>query len=329
MGQGGQGLGREDRLSAVGPLRLAGWRRTALALAVALGLTSAAAGGWTRFDSWQRETIFRIDPEQLRWYSEAPEGTEVFDLALANGDRVRAWYLPAAGSPQDRPPTVLYLHGARWNLHNSVFRLRRWHELGFNMLAIDYRGFGESTPLLPSEDSAFEDVLAAFDELRRREPDPSWRFVYGHSLGGALALRLGAAEQTDRVELAGIVVESTFTSIADLAAQMRLGWLPGLRFLVTQPFDSERHIASVDEPILLIHGTADRLVPHAMSERLHDAAGAVRGGVKRLLIVDGASHSGVSRAGGERYERAVAEFVEAAAAEAADALASTSRRSGS
>ena len=83
MGQGGQGLGREDRLSAVGPLRLAGWRRTALALAVALGLTSAAAGGWTRFDSWQRETIFRIDPEQLRWYSEAPEGTEVFDLAPA------------------------------------------------------------------------------------------------------------------------------------------------------------------------------------------------------------------------------------------------------
>ena len=298
----------------------------ALAMAVVLALTSAAAG-WTRFDSWQRATIFRIDPEQLRWYSDAPRGTEVFDLELSNGDRVRAWYLPAAGDPAagdpaagtqaKRPPTVLYLHGARWNLHNSVFRLRRWHELGFNMLAIDYRGFGESTPMLPSEDSAFEDVLAAFEELRRREPDPSRRFVYGHSLGGALALRLGAAERTDRVELAGIVVESTFTSIADLTAQMRWGWLPGLRFLITQPFDSERHIATVDEPLLLIHGTADRLVPHEMSERLHDAAGAVRGGVKRLLIVDGASHSGVSRAGGERYERAVSEFVEAAAAEAA------------
>ena len=362
MGQGGQGLGREGRLTVLPLSWFPGWRRTALALAVVLGLTSAAAAGWTHFDSWQRETIFRIDPEQLRWYSDAPRGTEVFDLELSNGDRVRAWYLPAASvptagdpamlikrspawrpavaagdpaagiaaaaAPAVRPPTVLYLHGARWNLHNSVFRLRRWHELGFNMLAIDYRGFGESTPMLPSEDSAFEDVLAAFEELRRREPDPSRRFIYGHSLDGALALRLGAAEQTDPVELAGIVVESTFTSIAELAAQMRWGWLPGLRFLITQPFDSKRHIAAVDEPILLIHGSADRLVPHEMSERLHDAASAVRGGVKSLLIVDGASHSGVSRAGGERYERAVGEFVRAASAEAAGALAPAGRRAG-
>jgi len=281
----------------------------------------ASVGGCAALDTWQRGAIFQVGQAQTRWYSEAPEGTERFDIVLANGDRVHAWYLPApslssmsrgaASSPAHAAPTALYLHGSRWNLHNSVFRLRRWHELGFNMLAIDYRGFGDSTPILPSEDSAFEDVLAAFEELKRRQPDPARRFVYGHSLGGALAIRLAAEGETAHA-LAGVIVESGFTSIADLAAGTRWGWLPGLRWLVTQRFDSLGRVETVDEPLLFIHGTADRVVPHEMSDRLHAAATGVRGGLRELLKVEGASHSGVSRAGGEIYEQRLRAFVEAA-----------------
>lgn len=275
----------------------------------------AAAGGCATLDNWQRQAIFRVDPAQTRWHSDAPPGTERFDLRLVNGDRVHAWYLPAAEAPL-QAPTVLYLHGSRWNLHNSVFRMRRWHELGYNMLAIDYRGFGDSTPMLPSEDSAFDDVLAAFEELKRRQPDPARRFVYGHSLGGALAIRLAASNGSadDDDALAGVIVESSFTSIADMAAGTRWGWLPGVRWLVTQRFDSIGRIDTVDEPLLLIHGTGDRVVPHQMSDRLHAAANGVRGDLKRLLKIDGASHSGVSRAGGEQYERTVRQFVDDAAA---------------
>jgi alpha-beta hydrolase superfamily lysophospholipase len=184
------------------------------------------------------------------------------------------------------------------------------------MLAIDYRGFGDSTPMLPSEDSAFDDVLAAFEELKRRQPDPARRFVYGHSLGGALAIRLAASNGSadDDDALAGVIVESSFTSIADMAAGTRWGWLPGVRWLVTQRFDSIGRIDTVDEPLLLIHGTGDRIVPHQMSDRLHAAANGVRGDLKRLLKIDGASHSGVSRAGGEQYERTVRQFVDDAAA---------------
>lgn len=295
-------------------------RRRWAASTLAALLTAAA--GCTGLDDLQRQAIFRIDPQQTRWYSDPLPGTERFYLHLTNGDRIHAWYLPAAEAPNDAP-TVLYLHGARWNLNNSVFRLRRWHELGFNMLAIDYRGFGDSAPLLPSEDSAFEDVLAGFDELRRRQPDPTRRFVYGHSLGGALAVRLAAAEQAQSAELAGVVLESSFTSIAGLAATMRWGWLPGISLLVTQPFDSQRRIAQMSVPLLLIHGTGDRLVPHEMSDRLYEAAHTVRGGLKRVLKIDGASHSGVSRSGGKEYEQAVREFVAAAGALA------TGERSGS
>src|SRR5690606_26378701 len=111
----------------------------------------------------------------------------------------------------------------------------------------------------------------------------------------------------------------SFTAIADMLATLPWGWVPGLRWFVTQPFDSLDHIARVDEPLLLIHGTADRVVPHEMSDRLHDAAGEVRGGLKSVLKIEGASHPGGSRAGGERYEQALRQFVEAAAALAREA----------
>src|SRR5690606_31495807 len=157
-------------------------------------------------DTWQRQAIFQVDAAQSRWYRDAPDGTETFDLRHDNGEVVHAWYL-ASALPD--APTVLYLHGSRWNLHNSVFRFERWHQLGFNVLAIDYRGFGRSSQRLPSEASASEDVRLAFEELKRREPDAASRFVYGHSLGGALAIGLAAGNAaTPEDGLAGLIVES-------------------------------------------------------------------------------------------------------------------------
>src|SRR5690606_37510116 len=118
-------------------------------------------------DEWQRQRIFSPESESRRWWREPPQGTEIFDITLHNGDQVRTWYWR---HPSGDAPTVLYLHGARWNLNGSVFRMERWMEMGFSVLAIDYRGFGESTQRLPSEESAYEDSLAALTELARREP---------------------------------------------------------------------------------------------------------------------------------------------------------------
>ena len=88
-------------------------------------------------------------------------------------------------------PVLLYLHGARWNVAGSSGRVRRMQELGFSVLAIDYRGFGKSSAGLPSEQTAAEDARAAWDWLAREYPGRP-RYIFGHSLGGAIAIDLAA-----------------------------------------------------------------------------------------------------------------------------------------
>jgi len=220
---------------------------------------------------------------------------------LPNGHKVHSWYW---AHPDPDAATVLYLHGARWNLNGSVFRMERWMEMGFSVLAIDYRGFGESTRLLPSERSAREDALAALHELVQRQPDASRRFIYGHSLGGAIAIDLAA--RADDISVAGIVVESSFTSIRDMLSTLSWGDLPGVSLFVTQPFASANKLAAITDPLLIIHGTGDRVVPHTMSDGLYAAATSVPDGLKRLVKIEGASHSGSVRSA--EYLDAVTQF---------------------
>ncbi len=206
---------------------------------------------------------------------------------IADGEAIRAWYWQ---SPLPQAPTVLYLHGARWNLNGSVFRMEAWTRLGYSVLAIDYRGFGASTPRLPSERSALQDAQAALNELARRQPDPARRFVYGHSLGGAIAIDL--VSQPRQTKIAGLIVESSFTSIAAMMAQYKWGKLPGASWLLTQHFDSVDKLARLSTPLLLLHGTADRVVPDSMSDELYAAASQVPQELRRLVKIEGGSHSG-------------------------------------
>jgi alpha-beta hydrolase superfamily lysophospholipase len=263
------------------------------------------AAGCASLDEWQRHAIFNPQNGSQRWFSDPLPGTEQYDVAVGNGHTLHFWYVPQPNARQ--APTVLYLHGARWNLNGSVFRMSRWVELGFNVLAVDYRGFGKSTELLPSEETACEDARTALEELKRREPDPTRRFIYGHSLGGALAIDLaaGAAKKPGN-EVAGIIIESTFTSIPAVVRAMKYGWVPGIGLAVTQPFDSAAKISKVELPLLIIHGTADGIVPHVMADELYEAAASK---VKKVIKIEGGTHSGVSRIGGSTYREAVLDFV--------------------
>ncbi|MCU0805928.1 MAG: lysophospholipase [Burkholderiales bacterium] len=283
-------------------------------VAAAALVAVAAASGCAYLETKQRELIFR--PERSVPTTPADRGMAYEDvwIKVADADggeaKVHGWFVPgratAAGAKASpagasaNGPTVLYLHGVRWSLSNNLFRIARWHQMGFDVLAIDYRGFGKSDGELPSEAQTYADAQAAWDYLRSRVPDASKRFVYGHSLGGAVAIELA----TRNPDIAGLVVESSFTSMQAMAELQGYGFLP-VGLVLTERYDSLSKIASVRAPVLFIHGTGDRFVPHAMSEALFAAASEP----KRLVLVDGASHSNVSGYAFDRYAAAVRELV--------------------
>ena len=234
-------------------------------------------------ENTERELVFR--PRTGDWAGYAPGMLEEEDVWIpvgAAGERLHGWWLASPGAAY----TLVYFHGARVNLSGSVYRLRGFRNAGFNVLAIDYRGFGRSASRLPSEASVYEDALAAWHWLDARVPERSRRLLYGHSLGGPIAaevaLRGGGA--------AALVLESSFTSVADMTV---------LGGLVTQKLDLISRLAQLDLPVLILHGAEDKIVPPAMARQLYDAAR----GPKRLLMVEGAGHSWVvRRAGSEVFD---------------------------
>jgi fermentation-respiration switch protein FrsA (DUF1100 family) len=257
--------------------------------------------GCVQLEVKERELTFRPTRDAAYWFGGMPEGVRELYLPVdADGERLHAWWWPAHDS---QAPVVLYLHGARWNLTGQVRRIEQLHKFGFGVFAIDYRGFGKSDGDLPSEASVYADALAAWQWLDRVQPDPTQRFIYGHSLGGAVAIDLAARLSANDIAAGGLIVESTFTSLADIAAAMSFDWLP-TRLLLTQKFDSLDKIARVRMPVLIAHGASDRLVPARFSSSLYGAARAP----KKLLLVDGASHNNTMIVGNTDYLEACAEL---------------------
>src|SRR5207244_4234840 len=169
-------------------------RRVAASLAV-MGIL--LVGGSAALEREERALTFRVVHSVAGWYSALPDGVQELDLPVGKGSdaqHIHAWWWPA---PDPQAPVVLYLHGARWDLTGQVFRLEQLRDFGFSVFAIDYRGFGKSDGDLPSEKTVYEDARAAWDWLADRQPDPSKRFIYGHSLGGAVAIDLAASLSGD------------------------------------------------------------------------------------------------------------------------------------
>jgi hypothetical protein len=278
------------------------WVRRSTFFAIATLLGVAACG---QLEQKERELTFRIQPGNASWYGGLPSGVKEFNIPVAaEGEaHVNAWWWP--GADRDAP-ALLYLHGSRWNLTGQLFRIQQLHDFGFSVLAVDYRGFGRSSAGLPSEETVYQDARVAWDRLLQLQPNPAKRFIYGHSLGGAVAIDLAAQlskTPSEAASASGLIVESSFTSLADIARSLTYPWLP-VQLLLSQKFDSVDKIAKVQMPVLLVHGTGDRYVPSRFSQALFDAAP----NPKKLLLIEGASHNNSIRMGNEEYREALHEL---------------------
>lgn len=262
-------------------------------------LMLAVLAGCATLDAKQREWIFQ--PSDRAWGGVQSaddmkdEWIEFNSFATGKAVQLHGLYLPAA---QEKAPVLLYLHGARWNVFGSLGRMRRMQAMGFTVLAVDYRGFGSSSAGLPSEATALEDARAAWDWVGRNHPTQS-RYIFGHSLGGAIAIDL--ATQVD--DESGVIVDGTFTSMVDVVSSFKWGWLP-LSGLITQRFESERKVARIGSPLLVVHGSEDRLIPASLGRKLFDAAQEP----KRFVLVEGGSHHNTNSLGQDQYRVAMAEL---------------------
>ena len=270
--------------------------------ASASSLCTLLAAGCSTLDERQREWIFQ--PSDRSWGNTAAMTAGMQDVwidyqSTVTGQpaRLHGLWLGDAPMTPDRP-VMLYLHGARYNVAGSAPRIQRMHELGFSVLAIDYRGFGKSTKALPSEDSAREDARAAWEWLARKYPKQH-RYIFGHSLGGAIGIDLASHVKDE----SGVIVESTFTSITDVVSSFKWGWLP-FSALVTQRFEAIDKVKTIGSPLLVVHGSNDTLINPTLGRKLYDAAT----GPKMFVLVEGGSHHNTNSIGEVQYKAALSQL---------------------
>ncbi len=275
-------------------------KRWTLLAAALLAFVISVMAGCSTLDERQRAWIFQ--PSDRTWGGglAAAEGmTDVWiDFNAKAGDapaKLHGLWLPGENP---KAPVLLYLHGARYNVTGSAPRMRRMQELGFSVLGVDYRGFGKSTPTLPSEESAYEDARVAWDWLAKTYPDRP-RYIFGHSLGGPIAIHLATEVGDER----GTIVEGTFTSIADVVSTSRWGWVP-VSLLITQRFEAVRKVNKIGSPLLVVHGGDDRLILPDLGRKLFEAAAEP----KLFMLVEGGSHHNTNYVGQSQYRQALAQL---------------------
>lgn len=252
-------------------------------VAVIAGVGMVLLGAGVYLVAAQQRFIFEPSPR----VQTTPErvGLRYEEVRIASGSgsergELNCWWIPA-----ERPdaPTFLYFHGNDNNIGyvREIEHAQGFHGMGFNLLMVDYRGYGKSSGGPPSEAKMYEDAEAAWNYLiKQRGLAPQRTFIYGHSLGGAVAIELAIRHP----EAAGVVEDSSFTSIRAMGA-VKFGFTPP-SFLLNSRFDSLSKISKLKIPLLVIHGTWDKLVPYRMGQQLFDAAPQP----KTLKLIEGGEH---------------------------------------
>jgi len=227
-----------------------------------------------------------------------PAGAPFRDVALTteDGERLHGWWAPA------RAPAVghvLYCHGNGGNVADRAGHAALLAEAGLDVLLFDYRGYGRSTGR-PDEEGTYRDARAARRALLAQPGvDPARVLYLGESLGGAVALALALEAPP-----AGVILQSTFTSIRDLA-RLHYPFIPPA--LVPDAYPSLRRVARLAVPLLVLHGDRDEIVPVGHGEALYAAAP----GPKELCVFEGVGHDGLVASAGDRYRETIGRWARA------------------
>ena len=192
---------------------------------------------------------------------------------------------------------VVYFHGNAGSLSSWQFVSEDIVPLGFDILVIDYRGYGKSTGKI-SEKGLYLDAEASFDKLASLGYEEDGIVVYGRSLGTGVAFNLVGERKAG-----ALILESPFTSMPELASVLVPIPLPDL--LVSYKFKSLEKAPNVDIPTLVLHGDNDDLIPFSQGRRIFDALTVKQ---KTLAVIEGGGHNNLGQF--PEYHRAVKNFLD-------------------
>jgi fermentation-respiration switch protein FrsA (DUF1100 family) len=263
-----------------------------------LGITGDQGGGLPRelFEEflYYPEKIPREVPPPL-W---TPSGATEVWIDDEDGVRIHGlWWDEPAGRP-----AILFLHGNAQEVFSWSLVREDMDAAACRMLLIDYRGYGKSDGE-PGEEGLYMDGRAALGWLEANGVAASETVVFGKSLGGAVACEIARGKP-----LLGLVLESTFTSLASVAKNLfpfAPGYVPD-----TIVYDSASKMERIECPVLVIHGDVDALIPFEEGQRLFVAANEP----KELFVVSGAGHNDVSIVAGDAYGRRIRDWLDRACA---------------
>lgn len=207
---------------------------------------------------------------------------ESVDLVTSDNIHLDGWFIPA---PENRG-VILFCHGNAGNISHRFDSLLLFHRLGFSTLIFDYRGYGRSQGR-PSEAGTYLDVQAAWEYLiRERATAPSRIVLFGRSLGAAVAVHQAVVQPP-----AALIVESSFTSVPDRAAEL-YPFLP-VRWLSRLDYNVQEKLQKVSCPVLVVHSQDDEIIPFTHGQALYAAANEP----KRFLEIGGGHNDGFIVAG--------------------------------
>ncbi len=246
---------------------------------------------------YQEKIIFQPRRELTRTPADLDLEFEDLFLTTADGVRINAWYLPAAGDAGSAP-TLLFFHGNAGNMSDCLETLQIFHSLRLNVLIIDYRGYGLSEGE-PSEHGSYLDGEAAWEWLRRRGTEPERIILAGRSLGGGIATELAS-----RYPVRALILESTYTSMPAIAQDV-YPFIPAA-WLVRHKYNNLKKLQHIRCPILVIHSRDDDYIKIKHGRTLYRALKP--GTMKQFAEIRGDHGSGYLQSAG-LYTSALNKFL--------------------
>jgi abhydrolase domain-containing protein 17 len=223
-----------------------------------------------------------------QYATKAPLPSPPIVIPSANGETITLVHYP---NPKAQY-TILYSHGNGETLGDIYPYLLQLKNLGFNVVAYDYRGYGASSPGSPTETKTYADVTAAYHyTIDTLKVSPDRLIVFGRSVGGGPSTYLASTQP-----IGGLILESAFISVFRVVVPFPL--------LPFDKFPNADRLAKITVPVLIIHGDRDQVIPFSHGQTLFQAAQAP----KQFLPIPNADHNDVSEVGGSRYTQAIQDF---------------------